>query len=301
MWGVILGAVAIGVLLGLLGSGGSILTVPILVFGLGHHEKAAMPEALAIVALIALVGAIPYARARQVDWRNVVWFGLPGIVGTYAGAWLSQFLSGPTILVLLAGVMLLAAVLMFRETLRPAAVIEETGEPEQPQHPAWRILVDGLVVGVVTGLVGVGGGFLIVPALVLLGGLPMRIAVGTSLMVIGLKSLSGFAKHFQIASGLGLTLDWSTVGTFVAFGVLGTLAGKQLNQRLNQRWLKRGFALFLLLMAGYMLVREMPRLKPSPVTGTTVTEDGICCLSSLNPLHCELTLAGREDLNTTCC
>jgi uncharacterized protein len=262
MWGVILGAVAIGVLLGLLGSGGSILTVPILVYGLGHAERKAMAEALAIVAVVAFAGAVPYAAKRQIDWRNVLWFGTPGLIGMYLGAWLSQFFSGAMLLVFLAIMMLLAAGFMIRETLRPAVVgpVEDDQDGERPRHPLWRVTSEGFAVGMVTGLVSVGGGFLIVPALVLLGGLPMRLAVGTSLVIIGLKSLIGFFKQQQIAASEGLAVDWGTVGLFVAFGIAGTLIGKQLNQRINQRWLKRGFALFLVLMAAWIVWREAPEV-----------------------------------------
>ncbi|MEL6615065.1 MAG: sulfite exporter TauE/SafE family protein, partial [Bacteroidota bacterium] len=171
----LLGAVAIGLVLGLLGSGGSILTVPVLVYLAGHADKVAIAESLAIVGAIAAVGAMPYARQRLVDWHSVLYFGVPGILGTYAGAALSAFIPGAVQLALFAAVMILAAVLMFRGR-------KEVPEGEErPRQPLWLIAVEGLLVGVLTGLVGVGGGFLIVPALVLLGGLSMRVAVGTSL------------------------------------------------------------------------------------------------------------------------
>lgn len=260
MIGTILGAAAIGLTLGLLGSGGSILTVPILKYGLGHPEKAAFAEGMAIVALIAFGAAVPFARAGSIDWRSVIWFGLPGVAGTYLGAWLSGFLSGALLLVLLAAVMLLAAILMFRETERAAIKREAGSEPPRRKVPRWKIAGEGLLVGVVTGLISVGGGFLIVPALVLLGGLPMRQAVGTSLIIIGLKSVSGFAKHYSIAMSLHLSLDWNSIVWFALVGIVGSLAGSRLNARLNQRWLKRLFAGFLLVMALFILVQEAPRV-----------------------------------------
>ncbi len=276
MWGVILGAIAIGVLLGLLGSGGSILTVPILVYGLGHPERAAMAEALAIVAAVAFAGAVPYAAKRQVDWRNVLWFGIPGVVGMYVGAWLSQFFSAAMLLVFLALMMLVAAGLMVRETLKPSSGPEEASDDDsRPLHPLWRVTTEGLIVGTITGLVSVGGGFLIVPALVLLGGLPMRLAVGTSLVIIGLKSLSGFFKQQQIAGTEGLAVDWSTVGLFVAFGIAGTLIGRQLSQRINQRWLKRGFALFLVLMGAWIVWREAPEVWPAQTTPAASASESV--------------------------
>ena len=174
------GAVAIGVSLGLLGSGGSILTVPVLVYLIGQDEKVAIAGSLFIVGTIALAGSLQYLRARLIDWRNVAIFGIPGMVGTYLGAFLAAYVSGIVQLTLFAVVMLLASYLM----LRPIE-LEHLSDSE-PRHP-WKIAIDGLVVGVITGLVGVGGGFLIVPALVLLGRMQMHRAVATSLVIIALK------------------------------------------------------------------------------------------------------------------
>ena len=245
-----IGAILIGLSLGLLGSGGSILTVPVLVYLAGVPSKVAIAESLAIVALIALVGAVPYAWQRLVDVRSVLFFGLPGIAGTYGGAFLSQFVSGGVQLVLFAGVMLVAAVLMFRGR-------EQTSEG-QGRHPAWQIVLEGLAIGVLTGLVGVGGGFLIVPALVLLGGLPMRLAVGTSLVVIALKSAAGFAKYLDVLSADGLGVDWQLIGIFAVIGVAGSMAGSRLGGHVPQATLKKGFAVFLVVMGVFVLWRELP-------------------------------------------
>lgn len=282
MLGTLLGAAAIGLTLGLLGSGGSILTVPVLKYGLGHPEKVAFAEGMAIVAVVAFGAALPYARARLIDWHSVVWFGLPGVVGTYAGAWLSSFLPGAVLLLLLATVMLLAAILMFRETRLLATASARLGtEPLPRQGSRWVAVFEGSMVGIITGLVSVGGGFLIVPALVLLGRLPMRLAVGTSLVIIGLKSVSGFIKHFNIATGLGLAIDWTSVGLFAAVGVVGSLAGRNLNARIDQQKLKRLFAAFLLGMAIFIFIQEAPRAfsPPAPAlppvsTGTPDSDSG---------------------------
>jgi uncharacterized membrane protein YfcA len=153
-----LGAMAIGVSLGLLGSGGSILTVPVLVYLIGQDEKLAIAGSLAIVGAIALAGSLPYLKKKLVDWRTVVLFGIPGMAGTYIGAWLATWVSGLVQLALFAVVMLLASWQM----LKPV-VLDDT--PHEPRE-VWKIGLDGLLVGVLTGLVGVGGGFLIVPALV---------------------------------------------------------------------------------------------------------------------------------------
>ncbi len=246
-----LGALAIGVSLGLLGSGGSILTVPVLVYLLGQDEKVAIAGSLAIVGGIALAGAIAYTRRRLVDWQSVIFFGIPGMAGSYAGAWVAKFVSGAFQLGLFAVVMLLAAVLMLRT---PEAFRNGRGERHR-----WKIGLDGLVVGLVTGLVGVGGGFLIVPALVLLGGLPMQLAIGTSLMVIALKSASGFVKYLSVLAELGLHVDWQVIGLFTAIGTLGTFAGRAIATRMPHEALKRGFALFLVPVGIFILWQSVPQ------------------------------------------
>jgi uncharacterized protein len=250
----LLGAVGIGLVLGLLGSGGSILTVPVLVYLAGEPEKVAIAESLAIVGAIAAVAAIPYARQRAVHWRSVIYFGIPGIVGTYGGAALAAYVSGAVQLVLFALVMLLAAGLMFRGGEKAVA---SGGSPVIQRIPV--IAIEGLVVGVVTGLVGVGGGFLIVPALVLLGGLSMRLAVGTSLLIIAAKSGAGFVKYLDVLSNEGLAVNWPLIGIFIAIGIVGSFAGNSLSTRIPQERLKRGFAVFLVIMGSFILVREGPR------------------------------------------
>ena len=163
------GALAIGLSLGLLGSGGSILTVPVLVYLLGQDEKVAIAGSLFIVGTIALVGGMQFLRAGFIQWRSVLIFGLPGMAGTYFGAVIAAFVPGTMQLALFALVMLGASYLM----LRPLDLEHADSTP----RATWKIAVDGLAVGVITGLVGVGGGFLIVPALVLLGGLTMHLSL----------------------------------------------------------------------------------------------------------------------------
>lgn len=246
-----LGALLIGLTLGLLGSGGSILTVPVLVYLLGQPEKVAIAGSLAIVGGIALFAALPYARQRSIDWRSVAWFGIPGMAGTWGGAWLAQFVSGALQLAVFALVMLAAAWSMARSA--PAA-------PAAAPRAAPLIVADGLAVGALTGFVGVGGGFLIVPALALLGGLPMTLAIGTSLVIIALKSAAGFWKYLDVLAAGGLALDWGVIAAFVAVGAVGSLLGNRLAHRLPQATLKRGFAGFLVVMAAYILWRTLPRV-----------------------------------------
>lgn len=245
-----LGALAIGLGLGLLGSGGSILTVPALIYLAGQDEKVAIASSLAIVAGISAVAALPYARRREVDWISVLRFGLPGVVGTFAGAWLARFVSAQVQLQMLALVMVVASVLMLRTKGQAA--------PDSRAHATWLVVLEGLAVGVLTGLVGVGGGFLIVPALVLLGGLPMRRAVGTSLVIITLKSVVGFAKYLDVLGQLGLSVDWNVLALFTAFGIVGSLLGSRVSTWIPQLSLQRAFSALLVIVGGGILWSHWP-------------------------------------------
>lgn len=244
------GALAIGLSLGLLGSGGSILTVPVLVYLIGQDEKVAIAGSLFIVGSIALAGGLQYFRGGFIHWRSVLVFGLPGMVGTYLGAVLAGYLSGAMQLALFALVMLTASWFM----LRPLDLEHADGV----EREAWKIAIDGLIVGVITGLVGVGGGFLIVPALVLLGGLSMHHAVATSLVIIALKSFTGFYKYLDVLEGQSLQLDWKTLLIVTGLGILGSVAGSKLARRLPQNKLKRWFGYFLIVMGVYILIRSSP-------------------------------------------
>jgi uncharacterized membrane protein YfcA len=253
MYAAWLGALLVGLVLGLLGSGGSILTVPVLVYLVGEPSKLAIAESLGIVALISLIGALPFAIRGQVSWRSVGWFGGPGIVGAYLGAYLSQFMPGTLQLALFAGVMLLAAVMMFRGGGPPG--VEGT-----PDRAFWKVMLDGLGVGVLTGIVGVGGGFLIVPALVLLCGLSMRLAIGTSLLIIALKSISGFVKYIDVMHEAGLSIHWDLVLVFSAIGVVGSIVGGRVGAYVPQARLKRGFAVFLVIMGVIILGQNVAEM-----------------------------------------
>lgn len=245
-----LGALSIGLALGLLGSGGSILTVPVLVYLIGQDEKIAISGSLFIVGAIAAAGGAQFAVRRLVHWRSVVLFGLPGMAGTYLGAWLGGLVSGAFQLAIFGGVMLLAAGLMFR----PPVAASQGG----PARAGWKVAADGLGVGILTGFVGVGGGFLIVPALVLLGGLPMHLAVGTSLVIIALKSFTGFLKYVEVLEGLGLTLEWQVLWVVAGVGVAGSFLGRAIGTRFSQARLQRVFALFLIAIGLLILGQTVP-------------------------------------------
>ena len=247
----LLGALAIGLSLGLLGSGGSILTVPVLHYLVGQPEKLAIGGSLLVVGLIATAAAVPYALSRQVDWRNVAWFGLPGMAGAWLGATLAHWVPGPVQLALFSLVMLIAAWRMLRG-----------GVTQRPNHRPRRLAViaGGIGVGILSGLVGVGGGFLIVPALVVLAGVSMAGAVGTSLVVIALNSYTGFIKYLGVLQQQSLELDWRVLLTVASIGVLGSFAGHRLGRRLPQATLRRLFGVLLVAMGLVIAVDAGPRL-----------------------------------------
>lgn len=242
------GALLIGLTLGLLGSGGSILTVPILVHGLGQPPKIAIAGSLLIVGCIAAAGALPRWRSGQLDGRSVLWFGLPGMAGAWLGASWSRAFDDTTQLALFAIVMLVAGVLMLRAI---------TPMPRQTPRASHLIVADGLGVGILTGLVGVGGGFLILPALVLLGGLPMHTAIGTSLAIIALNAVSGFVRHLDLLAESGAALDWRVIAVFVAVGTVGSWTGSRIADRIPQARLKRVFGASLIVLAVAMLFRPV--------------------------------------------
>lgn len=248
-------AALIGLSLGLLGGGGSILTVPILVYVLGFEAKQAIAMSLAVVGGTAAVGGIRHWQAGNVDWRVAALFGVVATAGTYLGARLAVFFSGAAQLTLFAVVMLVAAVFMFRDR---SPGVRSTG----PRGIGATILIvlEGLAVGILTGLVGVGGGFLIVPALVLLARMPMKLAIGTSLVVIAAKSFGGFLGY------LGqVEIPWGFLGGFTAVATAGIFVGAHLIRYVSQERLKRAFAVFLVVMAIFILYRNRTTLIPGPV------------------------------------
>lgn len=236
-----IGAIVIGISLGLFGSGGSILTVPVLLYLLHMPAELAIASSLLIVAGISLLGTVQNAWQHRISWRYVLWFGVPGMLGTYGGAWLGTLVDSRWQLLLFALLMMVAAWMMWRGKLPQTA----SNAPFQPV----KVIADGVLVGVLTGFVGVGGGFLIVPALVLLAGLSLSTAVATSLAVIALKSFAGFAKYYLSFSAKGLSFDWSVIAIMIAAGFIGSIAGNWLSQRLPTNILQKGFAIFLALMS----------------------------------------------------
>ncbi len=248
-----IGALLIGVSLGLLGSGGSILTVPVLIYLVGQDPKVAIAGSLMIVGIISVFSVLPYARQGLVKWRTVVVFGLPGMLGAYLGAYGAHYVSDAVQMLIFSVLLLTAAYLMFR----PVKLEDDT--PTQ-ERAVYKIAIDGLLVGGVTGLVGVGGGFLIIPALVLLGGLSMRLAVGTSLVIIAAKSFVGFYEYLNVLSALQLSIDWHVIGLFSLIGIVGGWLGHKVSSRVDQGLLKQIFSVFLVLIGLFILYKNLPNL-----------------------------------------
>lgn len=252
-------AIIMGITLGLLGGGGSILTVPILVYVLRIDPVLATAYSLFVVGASSVVGAVRKGKQGEVEWKTGLLFALPALIAVFFTRytlvpWLPEewFTIGDLvitksigIMVFFALVMLGAAYSMIRDGLKP-----EAGQSGSPNIP--MILLEGLVVGVVTGLVGAGGGFLIVPALVLLVGMPMKKAVGTSLVIIAIKSLVGFLGDLSS----GRAMDWEMLLLFTAFSIAGMFIGIYLSRFVGASQLKKGFGWFVLVMGVVIMLTE---------------------------------------------
>lgn len=267
-----LASLLIGLSLGLLGGGGSILTLPVLVYLFGVGTVEATAYSLFIVGATALASIMPKARAGHVDLRTAFWFGLPSVVAVYlTRAYVMPWIPDPiwtgdgwalsksTGLMLLFGVLMLAAARGMIVGRKPAKAKAEAGadadmEATQPMRSAAQIaivLAEGATVGLLTGLVGAGGGFLIIPALVLVTGLEMKVAVGTSLTIIAAKSLVGFTGD------LGhLDMDWTLLLSVTAVAVFGMILGTLLSKRVASGPLQKAFGWFVLAMGLFILSRE---------------------------------------------
>lgn len=235
----------IGISLGLLGGGGSILTTPILIYALGVEPKAAIATSLLVVGITSAAAVIQHARSGNVVWKTGLVFGAAGMAGAYLGGFVAAWIPAKVLMGLFALMMLATAVAMFRGRRDPDPT---SGEAQ----PLWKIVGEGLIVGVVTGLVGAGGGFLVVPALALLGGLPMPKAVGTSLLVIALKSFAGYAGH---ASHVEIDLHLAALVSGSA--VAGSFLGSWLTKAVPPDTLRRGFAGFVLVMGAFVLYQQI--------------------------------------------
>lgn len=256
-----LGALIIGVVLGLIGGGGSILTVPILVYLLSLNPVVATAYSLFVVGVSSLLGALQNIRKGLVDFKTAIVFAIPAFIAVY----LTRRFLIPAIpdylfevgtftvtrdigiMIFFAIIMLLASYSMIVDKKNKRVVVKTDIKYNYP-----LIVIEGLVVGVITGIVGAGGGFLIIPALVLLAKLPMKKAVATSLLIIAIKSLIGFIGDLET-----MEIDWLFLLSFTAFSLLGILIGVWLNKFIEGRKLKRSFGWFILIMGIYILIKEI--------------------------------------------
>ena len=239
----------VGVSLGLLGGGGSILTVPALVYLVGQSPQAAVTTSLAIVGTNSLLGAAFHHRQGSLNWRVALVFGGAGMLVAYLAASLSKHFPPAALMVAFAALMLLIGWIMVFQRERSTIL-------DGQSLRSWPVVAaGGAGVGLLTGLLGVGGGFLIVPALVMLVGLPMYQAVGTSLAIIAANSFAGLLGHMR-----GGLLDLSLTLIFVAAGLVGTFAGARLAHYLPSPRLKQAFALFVIILAILLLRDNLPKL-----------------------------------------
>jgi uncharacterized membrane protein YfcA len=255
-------AILVGVSLGLIGSGGSILTVPILVYVMGVDPVLATAYSLFIVGATALVGGIQNARDGRVDFKTALIFGIPSIIAVYiTRAYLVPVIpesvftlfdfevTKPIFLMVIFAIVMVAASITMIKPQKNKQLGEEI--PMSYNYP--MILLEGSVVGVLTGLVGAGGGFLIIPALVLLAKMPMKKAVGTSLFIIAAKSLIGFTGDLKGSE----VIDWKLLLLFTTASVFGIIIGILLAKKIPGEKLKTSFGWFVLVMGIYIIVKEL--------------------------------------------
>ena len=269
-------AVLVGVSLGLLGGGGSILTVPLLAYVAGMDAKPAIATSLLVVGVTSSIAAITHARAGRVRWPVAVVFGLAAMAGAYTGGRLARLIPGTVLLIAFAVIMFVAGTAMLRGR-KDTSVLEG-----HQRLPILKITALGLAVGVISGLVGAGGGFLLVPALALLAGLPMPLAVGTSRVIIAMQSFAGFAGHLATEH-----IDWKLAGLVTAAAVLGALIGGRLVAFINPATLRKLFGWFVLLMASLMLAEEVhPALGAATAALTAIA--AIMTIACSRYGHCPL-------------
>ncbi|MDB9447232.1 sulfite exporter TauE/SafE family protein [Anabaena sp. CS-542/02] len=249
-------AVGIGISLGLIGGGGSVLALPTLVYVMGIEPKSAVAMTLVIVGTVSLIGVIPHWKQGHVNLKTAFIFGSATMLGAFAGAKIANlpFITGSLQMLLFAVMMLLASGLMIRRGAKSTAKQPDISEiyTKPICKYCWLWLVsEGLGVGILTGLVGVGGGFAIIPALVILGNIPMKQAIGTSLVIIAANAVSGFLGYWGEVS-----LDWNIITSFIIAASIGTVLGAYLSQYVDGKKLQKYFGYFLLGVAALILFQN---------------------------------------------
>lgn len=241
--------IIVGALLGLVGGGGSILAVPALVYGVGIPLEEAIPTSLIVVGAASAVAVLPRLRTG-INWRVAGIVGAAGIPTAYLGTFVNRLVDPRILLIAFSVIMVIAGVRMFLSTASAAGPCSLPGGRTQWRRCLPRALATGAVVGFLTGLLGVGGGFLIVPALALVLGLPMGVTIGTSLVIIVINSVAGFSAHLN-----DVQIDWAVTGAFAGTAMLASLIAGRLGRRLPDRVLKTSFAVLVLIVAVYVAVR----------------------------------------------
>lgn len=254
-----LAAIVMGVVLGAIGGGGSILTVPILVYLFGQEASAATGYSLLIVGLTATYGAVSYYRQGLIEVKAAITFAIPSIIAVYlTRAFLMPaipdvILTSPFVLEKNLAIMVSFAILMLLSAYMMLTKDNSKMKSSGKAHSPILIVLEGALVGVATGMLGAGGGFLIIPALVLLMGMEMKKAVGASLLIISLKSLIGFTGDLQA----GISLDWMLIGKIIAFTILGMWLATKIANKIESNKLQKGFGVFTLVIAIFILVKEL--------------------------------------------
>jgi len=247
-------SIVIGLMLGLLGGGGSILTVPMLVYVLHVEPKMAIVTSFVVVGISSLMALIPHARRSSVCWKSGMFFGLAGMLGAFGGGRLASHFPADLLMALFGLISLSTGLLMLLGS-KPQTTDALATEPLRVcplRVPYLRVLFDGFFVGALTGMVGIGGGFLIVPALTLLVGLPMQGAVGTSLLVIAMNALAGLTGYSQHVG-----LDLNLTVTVTAGAIVGSAIGGLLSGYVKPELLRRSFGALVVLVAGYVLYQAV--------------------------------------------
>lgn len=239
----------IGVLLGLLGGGGSIVAVPALVYGMGLGVEQAIPLSLIVVATASAVGVLPKIRAGQVQWRLAGIFAAAGIPATVAGSAISSQLPQPALMIGFAAVMVFAGIRMLTDQENTGTACEVEAGGINWRRCAPRSIGAGLLVGLLTGLFGVGGGFLVIPALVMVLGVEMATAVGTSLLILTANSVAGIFSHLG-----AITVDWTVTAVFVAAAMAASPVAGHLGTKVDTTRLQRWFAYLVFAVAAYVVV-----------------------------------------------
>lgn len=237
----------VGIVLGVVGGGGSIIAVPALVYGVGLSPAEAIPTSLLVVGVSSLAALIPRIRS-SVNWPVVALVGAAGIPSSWGGAAVGSLLDPDLLMLAFAAIMVIAGIRMLSAT-RESDGSCSTGPSRSFRTCAPKAIAVGLLVGFLTGLLGVGGGFLITPALTIFLGLRMKQAVGSSLAIIVINSAAGFSAHAS-----GFSIDWSTTLAFAVPAVVGSLAAARLAGRLRDKQVRLAFAILIFLVAGWVIV-----------------------------------------------